>query len=342
MSIFYRFLNLMDRTFPTPKYLNFNSAVIDISPDKIRFMKMKQAEGGLVPFAYKEIPLSRVYELHKIESPKNIKNEEVKEIVDALKALKSEFDLQAVIVSLPEFKNYIFRTELPAEASPDIASAIRFSLEENVPLSVHDVNFDFKVMNKDRNPSENVDVMVNVFPKTIIGVYTKILSMAGLMPMGFQSESIAFASSAVHWSDGDAYMLIRMLNDRVNVAIVEDNAVQYTSSISVNLETIQQDYESRDAVELREELNKLLIFWFTNSAGVRQHQKIQTAYVAGDFATAPGMQEFLERHLNINVELANVWINCFSSADFVPEMSKEESLRYAIAIGTAVSGERYV
>lgn len=338
MSIFHSVLNGIDRMFPTPRYLNFNSVAIDISPKKIRLMKLRQTKDGLIPVFYKEVPLSKVYNLHEISAPKDIKNDDVKEIVDVLKSLKKEFDLQGVIVSLPEFKNYIFRTELPAEAASDVASAIRFDLEENVPLSIHDVNFDFSIINKDRNSAENIDVMVNVFPKTIIGVYTKILRMAELLPVGFQSESIAFANATIIEGDADPYMIIRILEDRVNIAIVEEGVVQYTSSINVDSNSVLENYESKYAVYIKEELNKLLVFWFTNQTNVHEHKKIQTAYIAGDFADAPGMQEFLERHLNIKIELSNVWVNCFNTSDFVPEMSREESLKYVIAIGMAITG----
>jgi Tfp pilus assembly PilM family ATPase len=116
--------------------------------------------------------------------------------------------------------------------------------------------------------------------------------------------------------------------------------VQYTSSISVNMNNVVRDFESKEATKLKEELNKLMIFWFTNKNNVHQHKKIETAYIAGEHADSPGVQEFLERSLGINIELANVWSNCFSSTDFVPKISRDDSLKYAIAVGMAMKGIR--
>jgi Tfp pilus assembly PilM family ATPase len=340
MSFFQSVLRTIDNTFPTPRYLNFDPVAIDIAPKKIRLMKMRQKGDIIVPEIYKEIPLSKTYDLYAIDSIADINQQELKEVIDVLKSLKEEFDLSYVIVSLPEFKNYIFRMQLPAEARSDISSAILFSIEENVPLSAHDVNFDFMVINKEAADSEDVDLVVNVFPKKVINVYTKIMNLAGLEPISFRSESVAFADAVIENGDKTPYLLARILEDRINLAISEDGAVQYTSSIKIDMKKVLADYDSKEASELRETLNKILIFWFTDKNNKYQHQKIETALIAGDFAAAPGMQEFLERHLRINVELANVWVNCFESKDFIPSLNREESLKYVVASGMAQKGVR--
>jgi Tfp pilus assembly PilM family ATPase len=105
--------------------------------------------------------------------------------------------------------------------------------------------------------------------------------------------------------------------------------------LNMDLNKVLMDFDSKEADELREALNKILIFWFTDKNNIYQHKKIHTAYIAGDNADAPGIQEFLERHLGLNVELANVWSNCFEPSDFVPKISREDSLKYAITVGMA-------
>jgi Tfp pilus assembly PilM family ATPase len=335
MSFLQGVLDTIDRMFPVPRYLTFNSVAIDISPRKIRLMKLRPRGKDLVPALYEEVALNKVYELHTLKSVRDINPKEVAGLVDALKKMKQKHKLQYVTVALPEMKTYIFRTQLPAAAADDLSAAIRYEVEENVPLSIHDVNFDFFVIkNPERKKTDKIDVVVYVFPKSIIAIYTKILEMAGLEPISFQAESVAIAKAIIKDGDDNPYLLARLLDDRVNLAIVENGVVQYASSMNVNVLDVIKDYEnSPEAKELREGLSKLLIFWFTNKGESYQRQKIQTALIAGDHATAPGMEEFLEKYLNINVDIANVWSNCFDVEKVVSEIPKEDALKYAVAIG---------
>ena len=340
MANFSFFLSKIDRLFPAPKYLNFDPVAIDISPKKIRLMKFKHDGDSLIPSEYEEIDLEEVHKLPDLAEKESseINPEDVAEVVTALKSLKKKYKIQNIVTSLPELKTYIFRTQFPPEAASDVASSIRYSLEENVPLSVDDANFDYSVIKSD---SDGIEVVVNFFPKKIIHIYTEVLKMAGLSAISFQSESVALARSVVTNGDTDPYLLVRLMEDRINVAIVEDNVVQYASLISVGAKEISGNFESPQAVELREALNKLLIFWFTNKEYNIEHKKIEIAYIAGDYAMAPGMQEFLERHLNIHVEFGNVWSNCFSTDEYIPKLNQEEALSYAVAIGLAIKGIRH-
>lgn len=331
-------LKKIDVFFPTPRFLSFDLVSLDISPHFIRVMKLKKTGLGLVPDFYKEVKLKNRSELSTFGSKKDLDSESYAEIIKVLKQLKKDFDLQFVVVSLPETNTYIYRTTLPAESASDLASAIRYSLEENVPLKTDDVNFDYLVVNSDKGENDDLDVVVSVFPKEIISSYTKVLKMSGLFPASFQSEAVSLSRSVIKKGDRDPYILLRFLKDQINVGLVEDGVVQYASIIQVDVEKIINNFESEEAVFLNESLNKILIFWFTSKKDLVQHDKVETALIAGEYATADGLQEFLERKLKIDVNLANVWSNCFSLDEHIPDINKEDSLKYAVAVGLAIKG----
>jgi len=321
---------------PTPKYLTFDTVAVDISPEKVRVMKLKRKIVGLIPEFYKEVSLPKKYDINDISDPKQIHSEAIKGLIDTLKTLKTELSLNHVTVSLPERKTYIFRTILPKQSASDVASAIRYSIEENVPLKVEDINFDYHIISVGE---KGVDVVVRVFPKSIIKSYTQIFKEAGLFVVSFQSESVALSSAVIVEGYEEPCLLIRFLEDSANIAIVENNVVQYTSTINIDTKQMIKDYDSsRDASEIQQELNKLLVYWFTSKGFEYPHKKIQIAYIMGEFAMVPGIQEFLERHLRINIEVANVWANCFATTEYIPEISQEEAIRYAVAIGLAIKG----
>jgi len=337
------FLKKIDRFFPTPGFLTFNPVAIDITPRSIRLMSLEKNEFGLTPKFYKEIPLKKKCELSSFDLSKEIDTESIAEVIDSLKNLKKEFKLKFVVVSLPETKTYIYRTKLPAESSSNLASAIRFGLEENVPLKTDDVNFDFFVM-EDKNTKDDdndLDVIVSVFPKDIINLYTKVLKKAGLFPLSFQSESVSVSRSIVRYGDKQTYLLLRFLKDQVNVGVVEDGAIQYASIVPIDADKIIKDFSSEEANELNEALNKVLIYWFTNKNDGTQHNKIETALITGNYANSKGLKEFLERKLKIDVEIANVWSNCFSAENYIPKIEREDALNYAVSIGLAIKAESH-
>jgi Tfp pilus assembly PilM family ATPase len=331
-------LKKIDRFFPTPKFLSFDPVAIDITPRSIRLMALKKSKEGLIPRVYKEVKLENKNDLSTFSGEKDLDLKSLGEVIQVLKDLKKEFKLKYVVVSLPETNTYIYRTKLPAESASDLASAIRFGLEENVPLKVDTVNFDYFVIDNKRKKDTDLDVVVSVFPKKIISLYTKVLKEADLFPLSFQSESVSIYRSVVKKGDRDTYLLLRFLQDQVNVGVVEDGAIQYASIVKVDMEKVSNDFESDEAKELNESLNKVLIYWFTNKQDRTQHKKIDTALITGGYALSDGLQQFLEKKLKIKIEVADVWSNCFSTDDYVPEIKKEDAVNYAGSIGLAIKG----
>ena len=334
----FSFFKKINNFFPTPRFLSFDLVSLDITPRYIRAMKLRESKYGIIPDYYKEIKLKNKNELSSFGSKRDFSTEAFTEIVDVLKNLKKDFKSKFVVVSLPETNTYIYRTKLPAESIKTLIPAIRFNLEENVPLKADDVNFDYFIIDDDKKPGDDIDIVISVFPKEIINVYTKTLKMAGLFPISFQSESVSLSRATVRKGDKDTYLLLRFLRDQVNVGVVEDGAVQYATIIHTDVDKIVNDYGSETASDLNESLNKTLIYWFTNKQGGVQHKKIETALISGDYALSDGLREFLEKKLKINVEMANVWSNCFSLDDYVPKIKKGESLNYAVAVGLAIKG----
>ena len=325
-----------NRAFPTPEYLSFGPVALDITPFEVRVMKLKLSTEGLIPEIYKTISFNGVCDL----SDGEITLDDTNCVVTALKKIKTELNLKHVIVALPEQKNYIFTTTFPRTAIADLTSAVRFSLEENVPIDYNELNFDYYVANEEEF-DKDLEVTVSVFPKSIIKSYTDILNQAGLTPISFISESTSLANALVPRGDNRPFLILRMLNDRVNIAIAQKQVVQYTSTLSVNTKEVLESFESQSAKELKEALNKLLIFWFTSHSIGSEHRKIEDVIVVGECAYKEGAVEFLEKNLKVNVEIGNVWTNAFSVETLIPPIDKKESLDYAVAIGLALTAFNY-
>lgn len=325
----------MSHAFPAVDYLSLSPVGIDITSSAVRVVKLERSEEGYVPRVHKEVKFKTLINIADMDK---VAQADIEAVVTVLKKIKNELKLQYVVASLPEEKNYIYRVVLPPQAIEDVPSAIRFSMEENVPLSVKEVNFDYEIIDID---NQGIDTVVSVFPKDVVRFYTDILKKAGLTPLSFQSESVALSNAITKKSDTGLYLLVRMLDDRVNVAISEGGAVQYTSTIFVSSEKATKDLKGEEAKKLIQELNKILIYWFTSRRDTKENHKIEKAVLAGRYATTEGLEDFLEGGLKLDVIIADPWVNCFDPAKHIPECSKEEALEYSVATGLALKAIEY-
>lgn len=331
MNAFKSKKSFLSRMFPVPKYLTLNPVALDLSSDSIRVCHLKDSSHGLVPDFYKEVKLKE--ECAFLESGDDI--DSCNEVKSILADLKKEFGFRYVSVSLSESRTYIFKTSVPKSALDNIEEALSFKIEENVPFSPNEVIFDYKIM-KAVSTDNNVDVVVSVVPKTVIEMYTRLLEEVGIVPVSFKPDSTAMSLAIIDNQDMHPYLIINLAEKKVALAIVEQQVIQYTSSFPISSKDITEDFNGSSANGFKEHVNKLLVYWFTNKHDPDSRDKIQTAIVVGEYANSPGLTPFLENKLKINVEIANIWKNCFDINDFVPEISKSASLSYATVVGLAL------
>lgn len=319
---------------PPPQFLLLDTVGVDISPKSVCALKLVRTRVGRVPVAHKEILFTEECEL--LQTTEDLKRCET--LREALKTLKQELGMQFVKVSLPEMKTYVFKTSVPIEAVPTIEDALTVKLQENVPLDPSELLYDFQILPPQRM-QQVVDVVVTVFPKNVIATYTNLLTEVGLTPVAFESESQANARAVVYPYDHTPYLLVHMGYTKVSLAIVERGVVHYTSSISYPSEEIVKDFTAQPAQSLKAKINTLLVYWFTNKHNPDVDEKISNTILTGPFASTPGLVAFLEQYLRINVDIANVWKNCFDVNEFVPTLSQQEALKYTTAIGLSLLEE---
>jgi Tfp pilus assembly PilM family ATPase len=329
-SLFKNIKQVFCCAFPTPKYLSLNPSGVDIATDAIYFLTLKKTKHGIVPDKYEKIPFGKTIEVNE-----NISAEDRTIIISGLKRLKNKYKLEYVISSLPEQKTYIFKTFIPKEAMTDISSYIRYQIEENVPLVANDVNFYYFVTDN-VNQKKEACVVVSVFPKMVTNIYTDIFSEANLFPISFFAESRALFYSMVKDSDLNPYLLVRILPNRISVSVLDEGVIQYTTDVQVDANVALSSLDSPEATLLKESLNKVLIYWFTSKKDTLNNKKIENVLLVGHNANDPGVIDFLERSLKINVDVANVWINCFEIKDHVVQIDQKTALDYAVVIGLAI------
>jgi len=318
--------SLFSTMFPVPKFLSFDPVGIDISLTSVRAIRLKKTKYGLIPEKYFEVILKEKCEI--IEKKEDLENCE--ELRNALRFLKKEMNLKYVYLSLPEYKTYIFNTILPLEALKSIDDALIIKIQENIPLDISEIVYDYSVV---KVKKDKLELIVTAIPKNIIELYTKLSKEEGLIPFGFESESQSIARAVIEEGDKVPYLIVNFGHAKISFSIVQDGFVYYTSSLPYSAELICNDFFGQESQILKSTLNKLLVYWFTNKHNPDADEKITNLIITGFYATTPGLSTFLEQHLHVNVIIANVWKNCFDINNFVPELDMKTSLQYNTAIG---------
>ena len=209
--------------FPPPRFLTLPAIGLFISDDAVRFVEYGQGLKGLELKRYGEkiLPPSVVRSGH-------VENQEV--LVDILKEMKKQYGFNFVYAALPEEKAYLFQTEIPIVSPKEIQETIEFKIEENVPLSLSEVVFDYHVTKG--SGGRILDVVVCVLPIKVSSVYADILKAAQLTPLSLEIESQAIVRATIKKGDQRAILIINLSRLKTGFYIASEEIIHFSSTIN--------------------------------------------------------------------------------------------------------------
>lgn len=113
-------------------------------------------------------------------------------LTDSLKVLIKEAGLREkkVVASIPESSVFSRVLKFPVMSSPELATAIRWELDQSVPFPPNEVETSWVVLEKpDRfEGNEKISVYVVAVPSRISESYVQILDLIGLEPVRLENE----------------------------------------------------------------------------------------------------------------------------------------------------------
>lgn len=322
------FLKIFNNLFPIPKDLSLDFVGIDMCETSIKAVKLKDSKYGRIPSAFKEYKLNERCGILDIDP----EEKQCEEVVEILKKIKKEFKVNFANVSIPEVRTYIYKVSLPVEVVKNINEAILYTVEDNIPLKPEEVLVDYYILSQKEN---TIDVIVTAVPKLIIDLYTKVYNEAGLSPISFEPETHAIARGLIKENDKNKYLLLNLDSHLSSIAIIEEELVQYTQTLNTTSEDFLGDFDQEVAKKLKQEIQKVIIYWETSPSEI-QKDKINTMFIVGGVKNLDQLINYLTKNLPVSVKLGNVWNNCFDLNNYIPKISASESINYATAIGLAL------
>ena len=348
---------LYSKLFTPPKFLEMPSVSLEILPEGISYLAVKNTEKGLVPDVAGLMPLP----LGTVVHGEVIKREPVlKALADIRKKTKVSF----ARLSIPEEKTYIFKTHLPGLTTEEIRDILSFKIEENVPLAAKEAVFDFDVIPGSKKDHE-LDIVVSVAPLSLVADWQNLLDLAGLFPVFFSPESANVAKSVVKESNEQVIVVANIRKSNIILSLVVSGVVCQTSSMNFGSSTFTDSLAKYFKVSLAEAekmkqeklytdnaLNLEIFSYLINTISAIKDElykfisycneredvvsQVDRVILVGQDALIVGFEKYLSLNLNLPVSVANVWVNNFNLDAYLPEITKRDSMDLAVLNGLSL------
>ena len=276
-----------------------------------------------------------------------------------------------VSLSLPEEKSFIRAVQIPKVKHEDIANAIRWEIENQIPLPLNEVNYDYEVIDPVHDDQDHLDVIITAFPKEILNMYVRVIRAAGMTPYAIELESQSLVRAcAPSLCDTEAKIVLDVGRTRTSLVIYAAGAILYTSTIDagglvfeqhiMRQINVEQPEAQRIKIEvgldktirrgevfsalapvitiISDELVRAISYYQSHSAHTHgATQNIETILMSGGDANLRGLDTYLSSVLKIPVEKADPFaVIKDQMTSSIPPFTKKEALAYAIPIGLAL------
>ncbi len=319
--------SLFFKLFPPPTFLVMPHAGLDISDDAIRCIQYHRTSHGLTisKYAAQQLPAGLI-------DGGDIKDEA--QFSSILSAFVKKNGISYAKVSLPEEKAYLFQTDVPSADFSSIAQNIEFKLDQNVPLSAPDAIFQFDLM-PEAVTGGLLRASVSVVPRTYVERYMTILRAADLVPVAFEVAPKSIVAACIAPHSTDTYLVVHVMNKKTGLYIVSEGVVCFTSTIGWGSAELDAANGSKPLPQaLTSEINRVYSYWSTRPD---VHTDISEIIVVG--SRAEECEALIKSQSGQDLSqavLPDVWHNAFDFNEYVPPVTRTDSLEYAIAAGLAL------
>ncbi len=360
--------SLLQRFFPSPKFLRMPITGVDISDESVHIAELVYTSKGRIikKIDKRLIPQGLIEEGH-------IKD--IEKVKTFFTQLRKDFNLKYINVSLPEQHGYVVAVRIPNVQPEDIYSNLELQIEEHVPIPVQEAVFGYDIV-RGGDLDEDlafIELNVTVYPREILDEYNSVFSGTGLNPLRFEIEAHAVSRAVVPKGDNGTFMILDFGKTRTGITIVNKGVVRFTSTVNVGGNTITRalarsfsiSFDEAETLKkekgfligegdqnillalmptvsaLKDEIGKHYRYWniHKDSFG-RKRPKIDHVLLCGGLANLSGLPEYLISNLHTSVQIANIFTNLNSFDNYIPNVDFKDSLQYATSIGLALSSDR--
>jgi len=349
-------------------FLEFRITGLDISDMSMKYLsfdRMKKNKLSIGVYGEIEYPAGIIIN-------GEIKDEQ--KFIDVLKEwfIKEKKNLPSpfVAISLPEEKSFIRAVQIPHVKREDVANAIRWEIENQIPLSLDQLIYDYEVIEPLQDSQDHLDVIITAFPRDILNAYVRAIKGAGLELYAIELESQSILRACLpQLHDAEAKMIVDIGRTHTSFIIFAGGATFYTSTINmgglifeesiakqinvsmerakqikieIGLDKTQQNGDVFNALApvvtmISDELVRSISYYHTHSSHAHgAAADIERVLISGGDANLRGIDTYLRNILKIPVERADPFSIIQSRLAHTAPLTKREALAFTTVIGLAL------
>lgn len=328
---------------------------LDIGAGQVRLVQLKGSASRLhlVAFGTAQVPAGLSQSDAKLDLQKLAK------IISNL-AKESQVDTKNVVSAIPGTSVFNAVIKLPPMTQSELAKAIKYQAEQNIPLKIEDVKYDWQVIKQDPATKE-LTVMVIAAAKSKVEKMIQLFSYADLNVLALETATVAMARSLTTPND-PLILLLDIGSTTTEIAVVENGTLMQTRSfplagyamtraITQNLRLDAEQAEqfkqkfglSQDKLEGQvfktiEPVIRNILDEAVRSVKFYQEQsgkQIRRVILTGGSARLPLLVELIKSYMGMEVVFGNPWSNISYKSSFNDKLN-ELAPEFATAVGLAM------
>ncbi len=295
---------------------------------------------------------------------KAVSDKELVALAQIIKKLHTEAGVggRDVVISIPEQAAFTRTVAFPLLTDAEIASAVRWELEQYIPIPANEAISQHIILERDEKSSPpQVVVLLVAAPRVLVEKYTRLVTLAGLNPVAVETELVALSRALA--PDDSTSLLMNIGANSTSIAIAKNAQLAFSRSIPIAGEaftravsqglgvTAVQGEEYKKTYGLSpgqlegkvkaaldpvlrlvvDEVKKAMNFYETEQKG----EAPSSVQVSGGGSGMPQIINSLTEQLGIEVSVANP----FARISLDPETAKKlapYAPLYSVAVGLAL------
>lgn len=287
-------------------------------------------------------------------------------VAQALSSLISDLKVKTrnVAISISGHSVIIKKVSLPKMSDVELRESIPWELEQYIPQSIDEVNYDYQVM-PGETPEGNVDVLIVAAKKDVTSDYLNVVRDVGLNPVVVDVDAFALENAyEMNYTDtagllaliniGASITNINIINDGVSIFtrdittggnqytdwIIKETGVSYEEAENMK-NSASDGQESADLERIGNDFNELVcgeikrtLDFFSNTLW---KDKVSSIVIGGGSSKVPGIRETLADMAESEVSIMNPFRNVtINKNEFDPEYIDFLAPKMNVSVGLAL------
>ena len=310
---------------------------LDISERVFRLVCLRKCRKKIILVNYNElqVPEGVLKDGKIVEVDKAVNL--IKQLI--LQAKGGKVKQRFVTACLAEQKTFIKLITLAYPDGKNVLEEIVEEAKKHIPYPINEVYLDWQYVSRDKSK-----VLIGVCPKDIIDNYQQVLMKAGLAPSALEIEGTAIVRSLFPQNQkiNEPVMILDMGASRTGLIIYLQDSIPFSLSLTFSSDDLTKVLKDKLKINVEEaeevkvtcgfdkNLAKGYCFKILKSEGEKLAQKIREAnyfyqehydssqtihklYLTGNGSKVPGLVQFLNEAVKMEVSYANPLVNIFES-----------------------------